>query len=49
MYGTTKQFLQSFGLKDLADLPALRDIKELSEPEQPMLPELCLPESIAQK
>jgi segregation and condensation protein B len=34
MYGTTKQFLQSFGLKDLADLPALRDIKELSEPEQ---------------
>ncbi len=29
MYGTTKQFLQAFGLKDLGDLPALRDIKEL--------------------
>jgi segregation and condensation protein B len=33
MYGTTKQFLQAFGLKDLSDLPALRDIKELKEAE----------------
>ena len=33
MYGTTRQFLQAFGLKDLADLPALRDIKELKEAE----------------
>jgi segregation and condensation protein B len=31
MYGTTRQFLQAFGLKDLSDLPALRDIKELKE------------------
>jgi segregation and condensation protein B len=38
MYGTTKQFLQAFGLKDLADLPALRDIKELREAEQFILP-----------
>ena len=38
MYGTTKQFLQAFGLKDLADLPALRDIKDLKETEQFMLP-----------
>src|SRR5207245_4011949 len=33
MYGTTRQFLQAFGLKDLADLPALRDIKELKDAE----------------
>ncbi len=39
MYGTSKQFLQSFGLKDLADLPALRDIKDLGEPEQFILSE----------
>jgi segregation and condensation protein B len=36
MYGTSKQFLQAFGLKDLADLPALRDIKDLKEAEPPM-------------
>jgi len=39
MYSTSKQFLQSFGLKDLADLPALRDIKDLGEPEQFVLSE----------
>jgi segregation and condensation protein B len=33
MYGTTRQFLQAFGLKDLSELPALRDFKELGEPE----------------
>src|SRR2546428_5387784 len=33
LYGTTRQFLQALGLKDLADLPALRDIKELKEAE----------------
>ena len=33
LYGTTRQFLQAFGLKDLADLPALRDIKELKDAE----------------
>jgi len=33
MYGTTKQFLQAFGLNDLAGLPALRDIKDLAEAE----------------
>src|SRR2546421_418823 len=33
MYGTTRQFLQAFGLKDLSNLPALRDIKELKEAE----------------
>ena len=39
MYGTSKQFLQAFGLKDLADLPALRDMKDLAEPEQFILPQ----------
>ncbi len=38
MYGTTKQFLQAFGLKDLGSLPALRDIKDLREAEQFILP-----------
>jgi segregation and condensation protein B len=40
MYGTTKQFLQAFGLKDLASLPALREIKELGEGELPLLPDM---------
>lgn len=38
MYGTTKQFLQAFGLKDLGGLPALRDIKDLKEAGQFILP-----------
>jgi segregation and condensation protein B len=38
LYGTTRQFLQAFGLKDLSDLPALRDIKELKEAEPFTLP-----------
>jgi segregation and condensation protein B len=38
MYGTTKHFLQHFGLRDLAELPPLREFKELGEPEQEMLP-----------
>jgi segregation and condensation protein B len=40
MYGTSKQFLQAFGLNDLSDLPALRDIKDLGEPDQLILPEM---------
>ena len=40
MYGTTRQFLQAFGMKDLSDLPALRDIKELKEAEPFTLPTL---------
>ena len=38
MYGTTKLFLEHFGLGDLSDLPPLREFKELGEPEQAMLP-----------
>jgi len=33
MYGTTKDFLQSFGLKDLSELPTLKEFQEMEEPE----------------
>lgn len=35
LYGTTREFLQIFGLKDLAELPKLTELKELlkQEPE----------------
>jgi segregation and condensation protein B len=29
LYGTTPLFLELFGLKDLSDLPTLRDLREL--------------------
>ena len=29
MYGTTKQFLQAFGLKDLSELPSIEDFEDL--------------------
>ncbi|MBM4122874.1 MAG: SMC-Scp complex subunit ScpB [Nitrospira sp.] len=38
LYGTTKYFLQHFGLRDLAELPPLREFKELGEAEQALLP-----------
>ncbi len=38
MYGTTKVFLEHFGLRDLSQLPPLREFKELGESEQAMLP-----------
>lgn len=31
MYGTTKRFLEVFDLKDLSELPSLREIKEMEE------------------
>lgn len=31
LYGTSKVFLQKFGLRDLQDLPSLRDFKELGQ------------------
>jgi segregation and condensation protein B len=39
MYGTTKEFLQGFGLKDLAELPTLKEFREVedaAEPSQPL-------------
>ncbi|MCP9439111.1 MAG: SMC-Scp complex subunit ScpB [Nitrospira sp.] len=38
MYGTTKYFLEHFGLNDLSQLPPLREFKELGESEQTLLP-----------
>lgn len=38
LYGTTKYFLQHFGLRDLSELPPLHEFKELGQPEQTDLP-----------
>jgi segregation and condensation protein B len=38
MYGTTKYFLQHFGLSELGELPPLREFTELGESEQVALP-----------
>lgn len=35
LYATTKRFLQLFGLSSLEDLPTLRDLRELTQPEDP--------------
>ena len=37
MYGTSKVFLQRFGLRDLRDLPPLREFKDLAQGEAPDL------------
>jgi segregation and condensation protein B len=50
MYGTTKFFLEHFGLQDISQLPPLREFKELGEAEQALLPmeqELRQPEEPA--
>jgi segregation and condensation protein B len=31
IYGTTQEFLETFGLKSLADLPTLKEIEELEK------------------
>ncbi|HNQ18484.1 MAG TPA: SMC-Scp complex subunit ScpB [Smithellaceae bacterium] len=38
IYGTTKKFLEVFGLKDLSELPTLRELKELNEPAENVVP-----------
>lgn len=38
LYGTTKEFLKSFGLKDLSQLPNLKEIKELERSKEAQLP-----------
>lgn len=37
MYGTTKHFLEHFGLRDLSELPPLQEFKELGEGDQSSL------------
>jgi len=41
LYGTTREFLHYFGLKDLSELPALKEFKEVAEtlPESGPIPE----------
>ena len=40
LYGTTPEFLQYFGLKDLLELPTLKEFSEMDTPEPPeTLPE----------
>jgi segregation and condensation protein B len=34
IYGTTKKFLEVFNLKDLLDLPNLRELKELNQQQE---------------
>lgn len=34
LYGTTKRFLERFGLKDLSSLPALEELKEMGMAEE---------------
>jgi len=35
LYGTTRYFLEIFGLKDISDLPTLKDMVELGKPVLP--------------
>jgi segregation and condensation protein B len=37
MYGTTKEFLHCFGLKDLSELPTLKEYQEIEEVGNPPL------------
>jgi segregation and condensation protein B len=39
LYGTSAEFLQYFGLKDLSSLPTLKEFQELEASEEAMLPE----------
>ena len=34
LYGTTSEFLQTFGLKDLSELPTLKEFQEMEGPER---------------
>lgn len=42
IYGTTKRFLEVFNLRELADLPTMRELKEMTEHQEPV--EYALPE-----
>ncbi|MFM7202787.1 MAG: SMC-Scp complex subunit ScpB [Myxococcota bacterium] len=46
IYGTTREFLQMFGLKDLTSLPTLRDLNALSGKTQGPEPQAGPPESV---
>ena len=57
LYGTTARFLEVFGLRDLSDLPTLRDLREIEEDdpdatidsgafEEPPIPHEDLPDEL---
>lgn len=47
LYGTTREFLEFFQLKDLASLPTLREFQELTEESQAIVEEELGPEAVA--
>lgn len=47
LYGTTREFLEFFQLKDLASLPTLREFHELTEESQAIVEEELGPEAVA--
>ncbi len=44
IYGTTKKFLEVFNLKDITDLPNIRELKELHQQQELLEPELLEPQ-----
>ena len=49
IYGTTKRFLEVFNLKELADLPTMRELKELTENQEIFEQETTAAEAAAQE
>jgi segregation and condensation protein B len=47
IYGTTKKFLEVFNLKDLSELPTLRELKELNQQQEPV--QEIIPETIQEE
>jgi segregation and condensation protein B len=47
IYGTTRKFLEVFNLKDIMDLPNLRELKELNRQQEQV--ELDIEQEIEQK
>jgi len=47
LYGTTREFLEFFQLKDLASLPTLREFHELTEESRAIVEEELGPEAVA--
>lgn len=47
LYGTTREFLEFFQLKDLASLPTLREFHELTEESQAIVEEELGPDAVA--
>ncbi len=42
LYGTTSEFLEFFGMQDLSDLPALRDLREMQDDDPDEGPQASL-------